>query len=59
MSKVSKRLSKEQVDKVYPMIMLSTYNENNIDPNTSQAFTKFDADGNGKLDYVRISLILY
>merc|ERR1712018_535937 len=30
MSKVSKRLSKEQVDK---------------------AFTKFDADGNGKLDY--------
>ena len=55
MSKVSKRLSKEQVDKV----MIYVNNNNNIDSNTPQAFTKFDADGNGKLDYVRISLILY
>ena len=52
MSKVSKRLSKEQVDKV--MITITTNNNNNIESPTHQAFTKYDADGNGKLDYVRI-----
>ena len=50
MSKVSKRLSKEQVDKVMIMITIIMI----IITNKKQAFTKFDADGNGKLDYVRI-----
>lgn len=47
MSKVSKKLSKDQVDKVM------RYTDDDIDRDlvSCQAFTKFDADGNGKLDY--------